>query len=614
MDTCSVNTLLRNDCASRGSELYYIEPIGVGTPYVESLTSYISRMAEAHCVSESVLIHRLLIPSSRVQHRNRNTINGLYILANKLVQVLQEKTLRNDLNVLTLLHLSSVLPQRNLNKPEKAWCPLCYRHWKQEKLPIYDPLIWYITGIESCPIHKIRLVNQCPHCGRQIESHSRPGICSLCRLSLDVVQGLEEWKPDERTNWVESNCISLVDVQLRKSTLLNTNIIKSVESFVAVSKGIHNFARLCKFSYGQIQSWLRGQQLMPLDTLLTCSWVFQIPLGNILTGHTVSEGWNRSIGQLSGVRNISSTVLTRAREVFEQSPPENLTQLAGKVGCSQGTLRKYMPNVGDLIRTSENRKVYAHPSTTTIRDPYNRDKARREIQFWLDSGEFLTTGEVARRVGIVYSTFRVYFPDLYKRAREQYSTNVAILKERTILELQQIHDIDQIPPRSLSQIARSLGRSVNTLKRIAPELCDSTQRKYHQYYKQSSRPPCRKLRAPQNYQSVAKQVEEALTVVPAITLEKFYAKYGCSIKRFPELIEKIKSNFVLYKHNEVLTRCLQIREAVCHINAQSMYPSIKLVEEFTSFGGFSSNEVYRLVWLEALKELNIEVKSFPLVT
>src|SRR5688572_20379032 len=36
------------------SKLYRLEPIGVGTPYVESLSSYFRRLADAHCVSPCI--------------------------------------------------------------------------------------------------------------------------------------------------------------------------------------------------------------------------------------------------------------------------------------------------------------------------------------------------------------------------------------------------------------------------------------------------------------------------------------------------------------------------------------------------------------------------------
>jgi len=39
----------------RPTRLYSLAPIGVGTPMVESLTGYVVRLAEAHCVSAGLL-------------------------------------------------------------------------------------------------------------------------------------------------------------------------------------------------------------------------------------------------------------------------------------------------------------------------------------------------------------------------------------------------------------------------------------------------------------------------------------------------------------------------------------------------------------------------------
>src|SRR3989442_15327646 len=39
----------------RPTGLYSLAPIGVGTPMVESLTGYVVRLAEAHCVSAGLL-------------------------------------------------------------------------------------------------------------------------------------------------------------------------------------------------------------------------------------------------------------------------------------------------------------------------------------------------------------------------------------------------------------------------------------------------------------------------------------------------------------------------------------------------------------------------------
>jgi TniQ len=44
------------------SVLYHLSPIAIGTPGVESLTSYLARLAEAHSISCGMLLKRLLLP------------------------------------------------------------------------------------------------------------------------------------------------------------------------------------------------------------------------------------------------------------------------------------------------------------------------------------------------------------------------------------------------------------------------------------------------------------------------------------------------------------------------------------------------------------------------
>jgi len=44
------------------TQLYHLEPIGVGTAWTESLTGYIARLADAHCVRVSTLVAREIGP------------------------------------------------------------------------------------------------------------------------------------------------------------------------------------------------------------------------------------------------------------------------------------------------------------------------------------------------------------------------------------------------------------------------------------------------------------------------------------------------------------------------------------------------------------------------
>ena len=46
------------------SRLYTLKPVGIGTPFVESLSGYIARLADAHAVSVGDLVGRELSPSA----------------------------------------------------------------------------------------------------------------------------------------------------------------------------------------------------------------------------------------------------------------------------------------------------------------------------------------------------------------------------------------------------------------------------------------------------------------------------------------------------------------------------------------------------------------------
>jgi hypothetical protein len=94
------------------TRLYHLPPIGLGTPMVESLTGYVVRLAEAHCVSAGVLYWkeiRLLADKgniftfrvSNTDGYSTHTINGLGAPATDFVRALQALTGHRDLSSLT---------------------------------------------------------------------------------------------------------------------------------------------------------------------------------------------------------------------------------------------------------------------------------------------------------------------------------------------------------------------------------------------------------------------------------------------------------------------------------------------------------------------------------
>ena len=189
------------------SRFYQLEPVGVGTPYVESLTGYITRLCESHSVLPGVLISREIAPlikkifikqttsrGLRALFDRATALNGTGDMAIDLVQALQGLTKRNDLSFLTFLFWGEIIPSRNLFRVQRAWCPYCYEEWRTDNKVIYEPLLWTVSEVLVCPHHREQLSSQCPHCNQQLPLlswRSRPGFCSNCDAWLGVADYVE---------------------------------------------------------------------------------------------------------------------------------------------------------------------------------------------------------------------------------------------------------------------------------------------------------------------------------------------------------------------------------------------------------------------------------------
>ncbi|MDZ8071088.1 MAG: TniQ family protein [Nostoc sp. DedQUE08] len=182
------------------SRLFCLEPVGVGTTHTESLSSYLNRLAHEHCLTAQKLIMgeiALLIleneDKSKLLQKSvsyllgngdaKPAINGMREMTGKLVTVLEELTMRQDLRFLTLLNWKGMIYDKGLFRNYRAWCPCCWKEWQQENKTIYEPLLWSFKNVEFCLIHKQRLVEECPHCGSRLPvmtKFSPAGFCSRC--------------------------------------------------------------------------------------------------------------------------------------------------------------------------------------------------------------------------------------------------------------------------------------------------------------------------------------------------------------------------------------------------------------------------------------------------
>lgn len=196
------------------SHLYSLKPVGRGTSGVESLTSYMARLAQTHGISVATLIRYKLTPllvlhsqSQRLSKEDatRSAFSIWYKdpmmlqegtaecwldgtqRVEKVVEVLEELTLQQNLRYLTMLPWSRLVSLKHAFRSEQLWCPACYQDWRESEYILYEPLLWAFEVIKVCPRHQRYLQTWCLYCHSLqpfLKLQVRPGYCSECRAWL----------------------------------------------------------------------------------------------------------------------------------------------------------------------------------------------------------------------------------------------------------------------------------------------------------------------------------------------------------------------------------------------------------------------------------------------
>ena len=184
--------------------LYGCFPRGLGTPFVESLTGFVGRLAVArHLPSSAIFEHlvRPLVPEGVVRENlhltsflssGAVTYDGLNPSAEALVGALTRLTGLRDLSFLTLLPWRGFLSKNSgalrWRRP-KRWCCRCLAEWRRRGTEFWEPLLWRVSVVQRCPVHRVPFTELCPRCrARQgVVSEIVPfGYCRKCGHELEA--------------------------------------------------------------------------------------------------------------------------------------------------------------------------------------------------------------------------------------------------------------------------------------------------------------------------------------------------------------------------------------------------------------------------------------------
>jgi AraC-like DNA-binding protein len=372
------------------SQLYALEPVGVGTPEVECLTSYLTRLAGEHHVLTGDLLGNVLTPRfdkpSWVRHGSPNlgtlysgagALNGIGSQAGEWVEALEDVTQRTDVQALTLLIWAEVLPAKELLRSTRAWCPVCYQEWRIQGQVIYEPLLWALGVVTACARHRRRLQVQCPMpaCRRSIPwlaSHARPGYCPSCQEWLGEAKThrptKQERLSEEETAWQSWIAQGVGELLAHNAALSMAPPRERItKTLLACIQQITNgkkttFARLLGFNWDQFRAWTRGTAIPVFPELLQlCYRLGTTPLA-FLTAEEVVIDLHRIVRPAEPewltrelrpprkrlhpekLRQDLQTIITA-----QENPPPSLRKVAEQLGHSVPALRRHCPDLCEAL-------------------------------------------------------------------------------------------------------------------------------------------------------------------------------------------------------------------------------------------------------------------------
>lgn len=365
--------------------LFPLDVRGIGTADVESLGSYLHRLASIHHVSVGRLLDRAIElkadlddqpGDSLTRFDNFHSYGGLGVLVRpnetnqRLLSMLMTATGNTDLSSTTFISLRSAL-HRSMNTFADAirWCPLCMAEHEAAEDGGYFKLLWSFKAVTHCPDHGVALIEECPGCGQHQSGLGRKGPCvrcSHCGGSLGQIPGPLDVMPSwQRTH---GDLQTLVEKIANEPTVsFPTNGVESVVSQlfdIAWDRGEE--AQLWQLiPRDECLAIVHGQIPMTLAHARLLSFRLRIDLVDLLSGEAIQADdlfdgdWRPVPSDLKRKKRRAKhdrrQILERVKAIVDrggQDAPPPLRQVANAVGVSTGHLRYQFPMVAkDIVET-----------------------------------------------------------------------------------------------------------------------------------------------------------------------------------------------------------------------------------------------------------------------
>jgi TniQ len=495
------------------SSLFSLEPIGVGTTYVESMTGYIARIAQEHRLRPGSLLNKVVSKQldkdygtfeGAIEERFATTVNGTGATAAAIVNALENLTLRHDLRYMTMANWSNVLSSSKLLQLLRAWCPSCYEEWAKSYRTVYEPLIWSFQVVTICAPHQRRLISRCPHCNREqppLSTNSRPGYCSRCRGWLGVYQSAnnpaqaidESLSEDELAwqTWVINTLGEMLTLAPRlRLSPSKENFIKNLTSCIdqAAWGRINAFSSIIDIRSGNIRRLVKGHSFPTLEMLLLICSRLKISLTEIVSNTNVinlpgGEGvleqlrLHRMKSACEPVKKIDwADMESELKEAVKEYPPPSIGEIERRTGHYGSRIKRNLPELHAQVIARYNEYN---------REPVDDIKAEAVLQAALTEVPPPSLQSVIRKLGCRSSGYYYYyhFPDLCFAIAKRFKN----YRDKPF-DFDEVHTnlqaaLAEQPPPAYKQVCMRLNFKRHALRKKFPELTRAIASRHMNYRK-----------------------------------------------------------------------------------------------------------------------------------
>lgn len=283
------------------SHLHALEPIGLGTPDVESLVGYYCRLAVSHSTTTSELaryvINKVGLELATEFDWHARQISGLCESALNWSSALSALTGVPGLDGLTFLPWREVIAQNGRSLVAAGqFCPLCLAEDLRQGRTPYLRLAWESAQVTVCHRHGTPLHQHCPACGNTNVRHAAaiviPGWCTKCGEFLGQEDEEAQRACDHGAHWKAKQVADLLAAQFRLTKPpLRADLMSAIERVIATMDGGQSTAFARRYGLGKstVHHWLRGPGTPKLDVSLSIAVRSGLSLKQLLTGDL--EGW-----------------------------------------------------------------------------------------------------------------------------------------------------------------------------------------------------------------------------------------------------------------------------------------------------------------------------------